>query len=110
MVAATRDDTSALQPSLSLHRVTIDCRPLQPLVSIRLPVRFFAGRPCFRFPSTLPIKTVDINEVLLCLTAWPVYLSLLFSISANRILFVFNSVRMLTFVLLSFQLTLKRRR
>ena len=90
--------------SLSLQRVTSDCRPPQPLVSIELSVRFFAGRPCILFPSILPIK----NEVLLCLTAWPAYLSLLFSISADRIPFVFNFVRMLTFVLLSWKLLRQR--
>ena len=85
-VGATREDTRALQPSLSRHLSTIACKFLHPLASIKLPGRFLAGLPCFLFPSTLPISTFDISEVFLCRTACPTYLNLLLFISEDKIL------------------------
>ena len=90
-VGATRDATRALQPSRCLQFSTISWSPVLRLASMRLPTRFFAGRPRLRLPSTLPISTEDIRDVFECLTAWPAYLRRLLSISYERSLDVFNS-------------------
>ncbi|RUS83995.1 hypothetical protein EGW08_008256, partial [Elysia chlorotica] len=107
-IGSPADITTARHLFLSLLRRLILCK-LRPLLFSMLSIKVVGGLPFLLLPANFPCRTVFIRSVFVLRIAWPVYLSLRFWTSLNSFRVTPSSFRILSFVLFSFQLTLRRR-